>query len=195
MLSDSSSKKLKKNNLPRSISAETNKQWSDKQKMEAVQSYLLLGNLAMTGRMLGIPEITLRVWKTKEWWKDAVAELKSQEKMVMSNRLRNIVDASLAVVEDRLLNGDYQFDQKTGSIVRKPVNMKDAHRVAVDMQDRKEALEKAANSDKVDSTENIETKLLSLANKFAELATKSIDQKVNEHRTIDVVDITPKDEE
>jgi transposase-like protein len=195
MLTDAESKKLKIANKPRSIAAETNKQWSDKQKIEAVQSYLLLGNLAMTARMLGIPEITLRVWKTKEWWKDTVTELKSQEKVEMSNRLRKIVDASLAVVEDRLVNGDYQFDQKSGTVVRKPVAMKDAHKVATDMQDRRELIDKAVSGEKDTSTEGIETKLLALANKFAEFATKSINQKVNEHRTVDAEDVIIKEEE
>ena len=195
MLTDSESKKLKVANKPRSIAAETNKQWSDKQKMEAVQSYLLLGNLAMTARMLGIPEITLRVWKTKEWWKDAVLELKSQEKMEMSHRLKKIVDASLTVVEDRLLNGDYQFDQKTGTVVRKPVNMKDAHKVATDMQDRRELMDKAVSQEKDNTAEGVEDKLMALANKFAELATKSLNQKVNEHRTVDAEDAIIKEDE
>lgn len=183
MLSDAASKKPLKSKRSRSVAAKTNKQWSDQQKMEAVQTYLLLGNLAMTGRVLGIPEITLRVWKASEWWKDVVQEIKSQERIELSAKLKRIVDASLAVVEDRLSNGDFQFDQKTGEVVRKPVNMKDAHRVAVDLQQRQDVLEKLDGP--ASSEIGVENQLLKLAEKFAEMATKKIEQKQLDERTFD----------
>ena len=186
MLSDMPSKQDRKTGRNRSIEAGTNKQWSDNQKMEAIQSYLLLGNLALTSRILGIPEITLRVWKRTEWWADMVNEIKSQDRIQLSSRMKKIVDASLTVVEDRLLNGDYQFDQKTGQNIRKPVNMKDAHKVAVDLQDRQDLLEK---TEKPEITEDkIESRLLQLANTFAEMATKKIEQVNNSRRTVDVED-------
>lgn len=188
MLSDSERKKDKKSKRIRSIAAETNRQWADSQKMEAIQSYLLLGNLALTSRILGIPEITLRVWKTTQWWKDAVAEIKSQEKIELSAKMKKIVGASLAVVEDRLVNGDFQFDQKTGEVIRKPVNMKDAHRVAMDMQQRQELVDKSLSGEEDKGDEGVQSRLLKLAEQFAEMATKKIEQKVDEHRTIDVED-------
>lgn len=186
MLSDTPSKQDRKTGRNRSIEAGTNKQWSDNQKMEAIQSYLLLGNLALTSRILGIPEITLRVWKRTDWWADMVNEIKSQDRIQLSSRMKKIVDASLTVVEDRLLNGDYQFDQKTGQNIRKPVNMKDAHKVAVDLQDRQDLIEK---SQKPEITEDkIELRLLQLANTFADMATKRIEQTKDIKRTVDVED-------
>ena len=167
--------------------AKGNVHWSDKQKMEAVNSYLLLGNLALTARLLNIPEITLRVWKATTWWKTLVEEAKLQEKMELSARVKKLVDASMSVVEDRLANGDFQFDQKTGQIIRKPVNMKDAHKVAVDMQNQRDLLEK---SEKVVQTEeHVEDKLLKLAEKFADMATKKIEQNQDRQRTVDAEDV------
>lgn len=155
--------------------------------MEAVNSYLLLGNLAMTARLLNIPEITLRVWKATTWWKDLVAEAKLQERVELSARVKKLVEASMTVVEDRLINGDFQFDQKTGAIIRKPVNMKDAHKVAVDMQNQREMLEKG---EKVEQTEeHVEDKLLKLAEKFATMATLSVQNKIDTQRTVDVQDV------
>lgn len=192
MLTDNPSKKNKTNTKPRSLYAKTNKQWSDQQRTEAVKSYLLLGNLALTGRVLGIPEITLRQWKATSWWKDVTEEIKSQEKIELNSRLKKIVDASLTAVEDRLINGDYQYDQKTGEIVRKPVTLKDAHRVAVDMQNRQDVIEKTMKDD-VKSDEAVENKLLSLAEKFAEMATKKMGKIQDEQRTVDVVDVEVKE--
>ena len=193
MLSDSEHKKAKPPAKHRSTvkPAKGNVHWSDKQKMEAVNSYLLLGNLALTARLLNIPEITLRVWKASTWWKDLVAEAKLQEKMELSARVKKLVDASMSVVEDRLANGDFQFDQKTGQIIRKPVNMKDAHKVAVDMQNQRDLLEK---SEKVEQTEeHVEDKLLKLAEKFADMATKKIEQNQDRQRTVDVEDVEEYD--
>lgn len=189
MLSDSEHKKIKPPMKHRSTikPAKGNVHWSDKQKMEAVNSYLLLGNLALTSRLLNIPEITLRVWKASVWWKELVAEAKLQEKVELSARVKKLVDASMSVVEDRLAHGDFQFDQKTGQIVRKPVNMKDAHKVAVDMQERADIIEKG---EKVEQTEeHVEDKLLKLAEKFADMATKKIEQNQDRQRTVNAEDI------
>ena len=169
----------------RSVDSPTNKSWSDKQKLEAVQSWLLLGNLALTSRILSIPEITLRVWKTSEWWKNAVEEIKLQEDMQMSARLKKIVDASLMAVEDRLVNGDLMYDQKTGEMVRKQVNMRDAHKVAVDLMDKKAILDKTATPAQEEQKD--EDRLLKLAEKFADFVTKKKDV------VIDVSDVEVKE--
>lgn len=161
----------KHRNVPRrAVEAGTNKSWSDKQKLEAVQSWLLLGNLALTSRVLNIPEVTLRVWKTTEWWKNAVDEIKLQDDIQMSARLKKIVDASLMAVEDRLINGDLMYDQKSGEMVRKQVNMRDAHKVAVDLMDKKQLLDKAATPAQEEQKD--EDRLLKLAEKFADFVTK-----------------------
>ena len=165
-----------------------NKSWSDKQKIEAVQSWLLLGNLALTSRVLNIPEITLRVWKTTEWWKNLVEDIKLQENMQMSSRLQKIVDASLGAVEDRLVNGDLVFDQKTGQTVRKPVNMRDAHKVAVDLMDKKSLLDKTALPQQEEKHDD--DRLLKLAEKFAHFVTK---QKEPLPLAEDVTDVMPKE--
>ena len=193
MLSDSPISKELQGGRNRSIRAETNKRWSDQQKTEAAKTYLLLGNLALTSRILGIPEITLKVWKRSEWWAELVRELKSQERMELTSRTKKIVNAALTVVEDRLVNGDFQFDQKTGEVVRKPVNMKDAHKVAVDLQERADKLEAMEDGTYKPEEQKTEDKLLKLAEKFAEMATKKIEQRQLEERTIEAEDVDVKE--
>jgi transposase-like protein len=171
----------------RSTVAGTNRSWSDKQKIEAVQSYMALGNLALTSRLLNIPEITLRVWKTTEWWKTVTEDLKLQENVQMTARLKKIVDASLGVVEDRLVNGDLIYDQKTGQMIRKPVNMKDAHKVSVDLMDKKKILEKA--SEPAEQEVKDDERLLKLAEKFANFVT----QKKEPLPQVEVIDVEVKE--
>ena len=168
----------------RAIVAETNIRWSDAQKLEAAQSWLVLGNMSLDSRVLGIPRITLQVWKTTEWWNTLIADIKLQEKIELSNKMKKIVEAAHSVVEDRLVNGDVIIHPKTGEAIRKPVNMRDAHRVAVDLQNQKEAIDKASLS--TDVVEEKTDRLEQLAEKFAEFATKSIEKSLDKKRTIDV---------
>ena len=169
----------------RAVDAGTNRSWSDKQKIEAVQSWLLLGNLALTSRILGIPEITLRVWKNTEWWKNTVEDIKLQENMQMSARLKKIVDASLLAVEDRIVHGDLMYDQKSGEMVRKQVNLRDAHKVAVDLMDKRAILDKVVAPQQEEKQD--EDRLLKLAEKFADFVNKK-----KEPLVIDAEDVTIK---
>lgn len=186
-LTDNERTKKEKRNKNRAIDAGSNFRWSDKQKLEAVQSYLALGNLALTSRILGIPEVTLRVWKAQEWWKDVVEDLQRQEKIQLSNRMKKLVEASQNIVAQRLETGDPILNQKTGEIIYKPVSMKDAHKVSVDLIDRATILEKATRDD-TPTVEGDDNKLEKLAEKFAEMATRSIQNKMDKTRTVEVED-------
>jgi transposase-like protein len=186
-LSDIEKEKDKKRNVNRAVSADTNLRWSDKQKLEAVQSWLVLGNMSLVSRLHGIPRITLQVWKASAWWKELVDELKLQDRIELSNKMKSIVNAAHAVVANRLENGDPVLNQKTGEIVMKPVAMKDAHRVAVDLLNQREAIEKATQGP-VEQEHNSD-KLEALAERFAEFATKSIEKKLDNKRTVEVTDV------
>jgi len=153
---------------PRRAVGATKKSWSDSQKIEAVTTYLMLGNLAMTAATLKIPEQTMRNWFYSQWWKDTEAELKIAGKLQLNNRLKGIVERSLDVVSDRLEHGDWIYDQKTGELHRKPVNLAVAHKVASDLIDKQEKLQ---NSIAVaPAQEAMAEKMLALAEKFAALA-------------------------
>jgi hypothetical protein len=108
--------------------------------------------------------------------------------MEMSGRLRKIVDASLVAVEDRLLNGDLMYDNKTGQMVRKPVNMRDAHKVAVDLMDKKKLLDKEALEGPQEQQDD--DRLLKLAEKFASLVQAKTEKPVE---IIDVEDVQIKE--
>lgn len=180
-LSDNPKEKEKPRRKNRAIDAGSNFRWSDKQKLEAVNSYLALGNLALTSRVLGIPEITLRVWKASEWWKLAVDDIKMQERVELSNRMKKLVEAAHTIVAQRLEHGDPVVTPK-GDVVMKPVSMKDAHKVATDLLDRRKLVE---GGEEAVTDENKDNKLEKLAERFAEMATKSIKKQLDAERTIE----------
>jgi hypothetical protein len=166
-LSDHPDRKHVPSNRRRAVGA-SSKNWSDSQKIEAVTTYLALGNLVLTSNVLKIPEMTLRAWKQTQWWKEIVDDLASQEDLQLSSRLKRIIESTLSATEDRIMNGNFIYDNKSGQLVRKPVDMKDLHKVTVDLIDKRAVLDnKQPNSVPL---EQIESKLEKLAQKFAEIA-------------------------
>lgn len=178
MLSDDEHMKGVPSNKKRSLSA-SGHNWSDSQKLEAVTTFLSLGNLALTGRVLKIPEMTLRAWKQKDWWKELESDLKSQESLELSARLKRIIESTMAVAEDRIANGDFIYDNRAGQMVRKPVSLKDAHKVTMDFIQRRDVIENKQPTNV--SIEQIDDKLAKLAQKFEQIAGGS--------RTIEVTDV------
>lgn len=171
-LSDKESIAVRPSGRRRSVNAATNKQWSDSQKIEAVTLWLSLGNLVLVGATLKIPENTLRKWRATQWWKEIAEEIQLQDRIQLSATAKNIVDKSLGVLADRLENGDWIYDQKSGQMRRKPVAMKDALAVADKMLDHKERMDRTVVQ--TESTESVENKLTNLMEKFARLAQPNV---------------------
>ena len=159
--------------------------WSDSQKLEAVKTYLILGNLSLTASSLKIPLPTIKDWKKSEWWKQIQNELMVQEDLQLGDRLKKIVNRSYDVIEDRMANGDFVYDQKTGEMRRKPVSMKDAHKVGLDLQERRDELIRRHVEGESITTDKIEKTLLDLAKRFEDIANGVNKQQ----RPVEVTDV------
>ena len=114
----------------------------------------------------------MKHWRKQPWWLEAVTEFRDDDKTELDARYQKIIRKALDVVDDRLENGNFQMDQKTGQIVRVPVTMSDTHRVMKDLVDQQQQLRSDRNQD-VGSTETINEKLVKLASQFAEMALKN----------------------
>lgn len=160
------------------------RRYSDSQKIEAVTTYLMVGSLAMVASLLKININTLKVWKKAEWWKEVEQDLRIQEDLQLSKRLQSIVNKSLSVVEDRLESGDFVYDQKTGEMRRRPVNMRDAHKVMLDLSDKREVLVDRHISNESITSDKIESTLKNLAEEFARIA-----KQVTSKPAVEVTDV------
>lgn len=161
------------------------KWWGDAQKLETVQTYMMLGSIRLTAAAMEIPERTIISWRNSAWWQEIVDELRLQDKLQLSQKLKKIVEKSLDITADRLNNGEFRIDNKTGEVVRVPVSLKDAHKVSLDMITKRDDI---LSTEKVTITDaKIDDKLKTLADKFAEYATRSIENKVKP--TIEVTDV------
>ncbi len=182
-LSDSELKQARPTVRRRAIEGRK-RHWSDSQKVEAVQTYMILGSLKLVSGALKIPFDTIKVWKQSEWWKTLEGELRVQEDLQLSTRMKKIINRSYDVVEDRLEHGDFVYDQKTGTMRRKPVNMKDAHKVAIDLMEKKDELIDRHMKGESVSTDKVEKTLRDLADSFARIATQ-----INQRGPVEVTDV------
>lgn len=158
---------------------------SDSTKIKVISTYLACGNWNLTADLCKVPLPTLNNWKVEPWFKELMDEIIISKKSETNKRLSKQVDLALNVVEDRLQNGDFQWDPKTSQMVRVPVKVRDAHRIAVDMIDRQEILE--ANIAKIQNKE-----AASQSNALKDLAAafeKFSNTIKTEQKTIDVTDV------
>lgn len=166
MLSD---KKTSPKKVPARKVTDYSKSWGDKQKLEAVNTFVVLGgNISQTAIALQIPPETVRRWTKSAWWKELYDEVKQEDNIVLSHKLQNIVARSLALVEDRLEKGDFFYDQKTGKVVRKEVSLRDAHEVMKSSFQMRESIEKPQAVEVEEGS--INDKLAALAKQFEQFA-------------------------
>ena len=143
--------------------------WPQSKKTEAVLTWMTCGNLTTTSALVGVGYPTLKLWKRQPWWKEAIQGFHDDDKTELDARYQKIIRKALAVVEDRLDNGNFQLDQKTGRILRIPVAMTESHRVAKDLVQQQQAF-RQEKSNEVAVNETINDKLVKLASQFAEMA-------------------------
>lgn len=155
--------------------------YSDSEKFEAVKLWLVVGNLPVVAASLNIPLPTLKQWRYSKWWDELVLDIRSEKTLKMSNRLKTIAEKALDITLDRLENGDWIYDQKTGELRRKPVVMRDAMQVANGFLDRHVDLEKKPFEEK--AQQQVQDRLLALADAFANMSKKT--------KRIEVMDAIP----
>ena len=153
-------------------------QWTRNQKLQAVSTYLMLGNMAQTAIVTGIPLPTLKLWKQHDWFNEYVLQLKTEDIQQMDSNLKRVVDKALKAVEDRIDYGDAVFDQKTGAIVKLPIKANVALKISTELLTKQEKINNAPVREELEKT--IDQRLLKLSEEFARFAgMKQIDVQGN----------------
>lgn len=121
------------------------KAWPYEKRLEAVQQYLVFGNMRQVSVLTGIGYDLLRTWKGQPWWAELEREIRASQNIELDTKLSQIVDRSLDAVLDRVENGEYYYDQKSGEVKRRPAALRDVHRVAVDSITKREVIRTGDN--------------------------------------------------
>ena len=119
-------------------------------------------------RLTGVSHPCIIKWRGEDWWPELLERIHASIDEDTVSKLTQIVDKSLEVVQDRLINGEYIYDKKSGQVYRKPVAMRDANIVASTVVDKRQLLRGKATSrsEKV----SVDARLLKLAEEFAKFA-------------------------
>ncbi len=171
------------NSVPKStapsIALPNGNAYSWPEKYEAVQNYLVFGNMRTVAGVLRIPYETLVKWKATQWWKDYEEELKHATKVQLSHSLQTIVNRSLELVADRLENGNIVVDKKTGEQKRVPVGISDATKVADSLLHKKIQMDKKEKVEEV-KDHTVKETLAMLAAEFAKMSRRDNNQKAED---------------
>lgn len=97
----------------------------------------------------------------------------ASKRVGQATKLSKIVDKALDSIDDRLDNGDFILNNKTGEVVRKPVGLRDAVNAASALMQRAEVIENMNKQERtIEATQSIEDQLKLLANEFARFNNK-----------------------
>lgn len=94
-------------------------------KYQVVGCYMELSSLQKTADVCKVGVATISGWKKQPWWSEIEARILREKALEHDGKLSKIIDRALAIVEDRLENGEQVLNNKTGTLVSKPVSLRD----------------------------------------------------------------------
>jgi hypothetical protein len=110
--------------------------YSDEKKLEVVATYLACQSQVETSKITGVPVPTIRSFMKTKWWEPACSKVRTLDKSKKLTKLSRIVNKALDLIEDRITDGDYLYDQKTGEVKRVPMSAKNSISAANGLIDR-----------------------------------------------------------
>lgn len=159
-------------------------EWTWTTKVNVATALLDYGNQRLVAEASGVPYETINGWKSEDWWTNLNQEILTSRRTLMGNKLGTIVDKALGALEDRLVNGDYILNNKTGEIIRKKVTAKDAIMIADRLITQKLKIEELQTK-RPETTESVPELLKNLANEFSKFH--------NRMNKTDVIDVEVKE--
>lgn len=144
--------------------------WKESKKIEAVTTYLSTGNLSETARMLGVPIRTLESWKISDWWKEIVKRIQSDEDQELDAKTSKVINKALDNLMDRIENGEYIYDQKTGQLKRTPAKLRDLNTAFNNLLDKRQLLRNKPT--RIVEQQSTAVQLQNLAEQFKQFTNK-----------------------
>jgi hypothetical protein len=142
--------------------------WSKNQKLQAVITYLALGNMHEAAIATGIPYPTIRVWKYQDWFKELVTQIRDEDIQQLDSNLQRVAKKSIIALEDRIDNGDVQYDPKTGKLIKIPIKAHVALKISTELLTKQDKLREKPEKREIEKT--IDDRLLKLSEEFQKFA-------------------------
>jgi hypothetical protein len=142
-------------------------------RIDVVKKFLALGSMRQVSEITNIPIVTLTKWRNEDWWDQLVAEVKTTQNAKVSNKIQAIIERALEVVEDRLENGDLVYNSKDGTLIRRPIPLRDVGKLTTELMNRKHQLDKSPVQSNL-NTESVADKLKVIADEFKKWNRKTL---------------------
>ena len=160
--------------------------WSWSDKTEAAKKYMLLGNMRIVSELTGISYNTLCDWRKQDWWSTLIDEIKAAQKAKRNTKMNEVIDESMEIIHDRIVNGDFILNNKTGEIQRKPVTLRDIGNLTNQLLTRQAQLEEITNRME-NNKETVQETLKTLAKEFAKWQRISNKKSATDVEIVDAV--------
>lgn len=129
---------------------------------------------------VNIPAATIRYWMQQPWWKELLKELRKAKNEELDNKLSRIIDKSADALIDRIENGNFKVNPRTGDLERIPLTSSELSKDGLGIPFDKRALTRGDATSRVVKEEASPEKLLEqLAEQFVRIT------KLNEPKLIE----------
>ena len=160
--------------------------WSQNKKLEVCTTWCATGSVPVTSTQCNVPTETIREWQRQDWWKELVTDLRNSDNEVLDTKLTKAMDKALEQIMDRLENGEYVLDQKTGKIKQIPVKLRDSTVALNTLLDKRPLLRKLPT--KITEQQTTQAQLANLAQQFATFVTVKQQEEKLEHVVNEFID-------
>lgn len=154
-------------------------QWKESKRIEVVTTYLSVGSVGEAARVTNVPLSTVKMWKASDWWKDLEKQIRADEEQQLDGKLSKVIDKALDNLADRIENGEYIYDQKTGQVKRTPAKLRDLNTAFNSLMDKRSLIRKQPT--KIIEQTSTAAQLQNLADSFAKFVNKKVDELPTAH--------------
>lgn len=143
--------------------------WSPKDRVRAASTYAIVANVPRVEEITGIPAETIRRWRTEDWWQLVIDRVRQEKDDEHDKDLTEVIDSSIQVVKDRLINGDTVVT-KSGDLVKKPIGGKEAGVILSIAADKRDLLRRKQKTQiEQQSTQQLLQQIASTVRDFVKL--------------------------
>ncbi len=142
--------------------------YPEEKKIEAATVFAACTNVSQTADITGVAVTAIRKWRHEDWFINILEQVRQENDDRLDQKFNKIIEESLNQIEDRVVNGNQQFDQKTGAIIHVPVPLRELTQAHASVLDKRQLLRGKPTSRS--ETGNVGDKLKTLAEEFLKIA-------------------------
>lgn len=148
------------------------KEYDHKKRLEATSLYAATGSFVLASEKSGVEEKIIRKWSREPWFIEILHDFRQENLSKLDAAFTDIIDRAAIELKDRLENGDWFVNAKTGKLDRRPCSMRDLAIVQAINVDKRQLIRGEPTSRPEQNAGATVKVLETLAEKFTEIVNK-----------------------